>query len=224
MKKVVLYTARFSSPGRFRTHTSSLPAEDRIYYTDIDVEEGCHQMIPVGKDRTVKNDFYYIKKMNLNYISIPIKRQRFVKICIPDELFDNYEYSIYADIKRPITSNFDSMISFLQDGSDFLIRTHPERDCAYKEAEFLLRKNRYDNSDILKQVEFYKKEGFPTHSGLYWSAQLFRRHTKELKEFSKLWWEQVERFSYRDQISLPYVVWKTGIKISGKPRREWRKI
>ena len=107
MKKVVLYTARFGTPGRFRTHVSSLPAEDRIYYTDIDVEEGCHQIIPVGRHRMVKNNFYRVKKMNLNYISVPIKRQRFVKICVPDELFDNYEYSIYADIKRPILSNFD---------------------------------------------------------------------------------------------------------------------
>lgn len=214
MKKVVLYTARFGTPGRFRTHESSLPADDRIYYTDIDVEEGCHQMVPVGRSRTVKNDFYQIRKMNLDHISPPIKRQRFVKICIPDELFDNYEYSIYADIKRPVVSNFDQLIKFLQDGSDFLVRKHPGRNCAYKEADFLLRKNWYDNSAILKQVEFYKKEGFPAHSGLYWSVQLFRRHTKELKEFSRLWWKQVERYSYRDQISLPYVAWKTGMRIS----------
>ncbi len=214
MKKFVLYTARFGMPGRYRNHKSSLPKVKRIYYTDVDIKEGCHQMIPVGKGKFKQNDFYHVKKMNLNHISIPIKRQRFVKICVPDELFNNYEYSVYVDIKRPFSVDFEKLLNMLEHKSDFLTRWHPSRDCAYDEAKWLIRKGRFDEANILKQIEFYQKEKFPTHNGLYWTTILFRRHTKRLKEFSRLWWEQIKKYSHRDQISLPYVAWKYNMKIS----------
>ena len=191
-----------------------MPDVDRIYYTDVDIKKGCHQMIPVGEDREVKNDFYDVRRINLNHISLPIKRQRFVKICVPDELFDNYEYSVYVDIKRPNFIGFNQWLGHLEEGSDFLTRAHPVRDCAYEEAKWLIKKGRYDSKVIQKQIDFYKKEKFPTHDALYWTSIIFRRHTKRLKEFLRLWWEQVERFSYRDQVSLPYVARTYGMKIS----------
>lgn len=223
MKKFVMYTARYGTPGRLRTHECSTPDIDKIYFTDLDIKEDCHQTIPVGNGRIVKNDFYHVKRLNLDYISVPIKRQRFVKICVPDELFNNYEYSIYVDAKRPISVDFNFWLNLLESESDFLTRLHPGRDCAYDEAIWLIRKGWYDSVAISKQTEFYKKEKFPTHNGLYCSAHIFRRHTKKLKEFSKLWWEQIERYSYRDQVSLPYVAWKYGMKISVHPTRRWRR-
>ena len=214
-----MYTARFGTPGRFRGHDNSMPDVDRFYFTDVDMKEGCHQMIPVKKDREIKNDFYNVKRMNLDHISMPIKRQRYVKIYIPDEIFDNYEYSIYVDTKRPVFIDFEWWLSHLKDDSDFLIRQHPARDCAYAEAAWLIKKGWFDEANISRQVEFYKKDGFPPHNGLYYSAHIFRRHTKALREFSKLWWKQIEEFSYRDQISLPYAVWKHNVKVSFIPRR-----
>jgi len=223
MNKFVLYTARFGSPGRFKTHESTMPDVPNIYYTDVDMKKGCHHRIPVGKGRFKRNDFYQVKKMNLNHIAIPIKRQRFVKICIPDEIFDNYEYSVYVDIKRPALIDFEKLLTFLEPKSDFLIRIHRGRDCAYDEAKFLIKKGRFDSRAISKQMKFYQSEKFPAHNGLYRSAILFRRHTKRLKEFSRLWWAQVEKYSYRDQISLPYVAWKSGMKISEHPSRQRRR-
>jgi len=217
MKRFVMYTARFGKPGRLREHKNSMSDVDRIYYTDIDVKEGCHQMIPISGGEKTKNDFYNVKRINLNHISLPIKRQRFIKICIPDEIFNNYEYSVYADIKRPAHVDFDRWLSYLDDDSDFLVRLHPQRGCAYDEGRWLIKKDRYDTEDIKKQLNFYKKEGFPAQNELYHTVQLIRRHTKRLKEFSRLWWEQVERFSYRDQVSLPYAIWKFGMKISVFP-------
>ncbi len=220
-KKFVIYTAHFGRAGRYRRHEKSLPNVDMIYFTDVEnVEAGCNKIIPVGKGRTVKNDIYEIRKMNLDFIKdSPIKRQRFVKICIPDEIFDNYEYSVYLDIKRPHFIDLDYTLSCLEEGTDILLARHRERDCAYKEAEFLLRKGFYDSEAIKRQVAFYRWERFPEHAGLWRSGLIFRRHTTQLKAFSRLWWEQVERFSYRDQISLPYTIWKYDMPFSTFPRR-----
>ena len=201
MKKFVLYTAVFGKAGNSRTHSVVTPNVDRFCFTDINVG----------------HDDYQIKKMDLNHISpIAVRRQRFIKICIPDEIFDNYEYSVYVDRKHPLNLDFDYYVSTLEPGSDFATREHryKRRICVYEEGRVCIEGGKGNREEILKQLDFYRSEGYPVDNGLYATFIVFRRHTKRLKEFSHLWWEQIERFSHRDQISLPYVAWKYGMKIS----------
>lgn len=214
MKKFVLYTAIFGEPGRFTFPEISPPDVDRFCFTDFDIESGCHQMIPVRKERFKKNDFYQINKMSLNHLD-PIRRNRFVKICIPDEIFDNYEYSLYVDCKRPVKLDFKRLLSYMEPGSDFLAWRHrSKRDCLYEEGLFCIKIGKDTMENIMKQLSLYMNEKCPAHNGLYEGGMLFRRHTKELKEFMKLWWKQVVKYSFRDQISLPYVAWKYNMKVS----------
>ena len=197
MKKFVLYTAIFEKMSVFRSLKLSIPNVDKFCYTDLDI----------------KNDFYEIRGMELNRLD-PTRRNRFVKICIPDEIFDNYEYSLYLDSKHPMSIDFEQLLSCMEPESDFLLSKHPRRDCIYEEGKVCIEKGKGFRAGILKQLDFYRSENYPPHNGLYAAYWLFRRHTKKLKEFSKLWWEQVDKYSYRDQISLPYVAWKYGMKIS----------
>ena len=203
MKKFVLYTAIFGKTGRFNVPDISIRDVDRFCFTDLDV----------------LSKFYQIKKMELNRL-ISVRRQRFVKICIPDEIFDNYEYSVYVDCKRPYSVNFKKLLDCMEEGSDIVTRRHRRRSCAYDEGEFCIIKKKDHSAVILKQLEYYKSQKYPDHNGLQASGLLIRRHTKRMKEFSKLWWQQVERYSHRDQISLPYVAWKYGMKISICGRRK----
>jgi len=204
MKKFVLYTAIFGRMGRgVHSPEISIPNIDRFCFTDLDI----------------KNDFYQIEKMNLDHISlISIRQQRFIKICIPDEIFDNYEYSVYVDCKRESVIDFEWLLSFMEPQSDFVTRQHKTRDCIYEEGRVCIEKRKDDEATILKQLDFYRSENYPVHNGLHYSYILLRRHTNRLREFSKLWWEQIEKYSYRDQISLPYVTWKHDMKISICPR------
>jgi len=199
MKKFVLYTAVFGKLGKSRTPQLSNPDVDRFCYTDLDIND----------------EFYQIRKMNLDHLEA-VRRQRLIKVCIPDEVFDNYEYSFYVDRKHPIKVDFDYFLSLLEPQSDFATRPHryKRRTCVYEEGRVCIEGGKGNEADILKQLEFYKKENYPVDNGLYATFVLFRRHTKRLKEFSRLWWEQIERYSHRDQISLPYVAWKYGMKIS----------
>lgn len=199
MKKFILYAAVFGKKSFFRKPELADPDMDRILYTDLDVFE--------------PHVFYQVKKMSLNHLA-PIRRNRWVKICIPDEIFYNYEYSLYMDYKHPTAIDFDNMLDCLKPGSDILITKHPRRDCVYEEGKICIELKKDNEKDILRALNFYRSENYPAHNGLYANWWLFRRHTKEMREFSKLWWEQVEKYSCRDQISLPYVAWEHGIKIS----------
>jgi len=196
---------------------------DKICYTDLDIESGCHQKLPVRKKRVIQNDFYQMKIIKLDHLT-PRRRNRFIKIMIPDEIFDNYEYSFYVDCKHPIVVDFEKYVDILNAAdppADFLARQHPRRGCLYDEAKFCLLRGKGEREDIFKQVAFYKKENFPIHNGLYAGYWLARRHTPRLKKFMKAWWEQILKYSDRDQISLPYVAWKQGISIPiyCRPRR-----
>lgn len=214
MKKFVLYTARFGEPGRFNIPEVSIPDVDSFFFTDLDIKEGKHQGIPIRKNQYVRNDVYEVKKMNLDHLP-PIRRQRQVKICIPDEIFNNYEYSVYIDCKRPLAVDFEWLLSFLVPDSDFATRLHRrKRDCIYEEGKICIERGMDSRENISKQLDFYESEGYPVHNGLYWTTILFRRHTERLKTFSMFWWMQLEKYSLRDQISLPYVAWKHKMKIS----------
>ena len=203
MRKFILYTALFGKIGRgVHSPKVSIPDVDRFCFTDLDI----------------KSDFYQIKKMNLDPL-VSIRAQRFVKICIPDEIFDNYEYSVYVDCKRESVIDFEWLLDFMESGSDFVTRQHKTRDCIYEEGRVCIEKGRDDEATILKQLDFYRKEGYPIHNGLHYSYILLRRHTRRLKKFSRLWWGQLEQYSHRDQISLPYVAWKHNVRISICPRQ-----
>ena len=197
MKKFVLYTAIFGKMGRFNIPGVSIPDVDKFCFTDLNVQ----------------SHFYQVKEMDLSRL-VSVRRQRFIKICIPDEIFDNYEYSVYLDCKRPYSIDFKYLLKCMAPDSDFLTRKHRRRTCVYDEGEFCIGKKKDKETTILDQLDFYRSENYPSHNGLYASGFLLRRHTKKLKEFSKLWWEQVKKYSYRDQISLPYVAWKHGVWIS----------
>lgn len=208
MKKYVLYTAVFGIFGKGRTHDVSTPNVDKICYTDL-------------KNFTWRD--YQVRKINLSHISpLSVRQQRYAKICIPDEIFNNYEYSIYVDLKHPIDVDFDRYASCLEPECDFATRSHryKRRICVYEEGRVCANGGKGDRKQIAKQLDFYRSENYPTNNGLYATFIVFRRHTPRLKEFSKLWWEQIEKFSHRDQISLPYVAWKCGMEISlcGKAR------
>lgn len=214
MKKFVIYTARFGEPGRFNFPEVSIKRVDRICYTDLRVLPGCGTSIPVRKGKFKLNDFYDMRKIKANQKN-SIMQQRFMKIIIPEEIFNNYEYSAYVDCKRPIRIDFEDCVRQLKDGSDFLTRKHPARDCVYDEARFCINKDGTKGSvcDIEKQVDHYKKRGYPEHNGLYLTSWVFRRHTEKVKWLSEFWWDQLVRFSHRDQISLPYVAWKHNMDI-----------
>jgi len=198
MKKFVLYTAVFGKMGRgIHTPKISIPDVDRFCFTDMDI----------------KHDFYQIRKMNLNPLA-SVRKQRFIKICIPDEIFDNYEYSVYVDCKRESLIEFEWLLDFMEPQSDFVTRQHKTRDCVYDEGQVCIEKRIDDKETILKQLDSYRKENYPVHNGLHYSFILLRRHTEKLRIFSMLWWMQLERYSFRDQISLPYVAWKHNMKIS----------
>lgn len=123
-------------------------------------------------------------------------------------VLETYEYVVWIDGDMQIVNpNFPrEIIEYMENG--FVLSPHFDgRDCAYGEAT--IRPLKYENEPLDEQVEAYEKDGFPHNYGLYECGVLARRmKTPGLKELGELWHEQNLKWSYQDQVSLPYCLWK----------------
>ena len=128
------------------------------------------------------------------------------------EYFD-CEYSLWIDGNNTLLLSPSNIIDEYLKDCDIATFKHPARNCAYDELEECV-KCQLDKEELMRrQLKDYEAEGFPRGFGLNAGGFILRRHTDQIKEFNELWWEQICKYSRRDQLSLNYVLWKTGIKM-----------
>jgi hypothetical protein len=69
-----------------------------------------------------------------------------------------------------------------------------------------------ENPNILNnQYKSYISEGFNDNC-LFENSCLIRKNNSIVKDINNLWWSEYQKWSCRDQISLPYVFWKLDYK------------
>ena len=92
---------------------------------------------------------------------------------------------------------------------------HCERDCIYNEAIVCKYYNRGNYSKIKQQMEKYKKEGFPQRYGMLEANVIVcnLQNSTSIKILEDWWNEFIVSQSMRDQLALPYVLWKNHYKI-----------
>lgn len=128
------------------------------------------------------------------------------------EYVGEYDISISVGAQAQLVGDFNLFLeSFLPTDKkiDMSMAKHPARICAYAESNKCIVK-KLDDPDIIKrQMSFYKKEGFPKNSGLICGGGIIRKHNRpNLEKHCELWWDQVNKWSYRDQLSFNYILWK----------------
>ena len=89
---------------------------------------------------------------------------------------------------------------------------HRWNTCIYKEAQDIL-KEKVDVPELINpQVEYYRANGYPENNGLYELPVLIRKKSDRNNLINLRWWEQICKFSSRDQVSFPVVMWSLGLK------------
>lgn len=128
----------------------------------------------------------------------------------PHILFDKYEYSIFIDANVQIVADLVPMISTLN--SNFIsIHRQPGRDCIYDEAEAIISLKKAKKEEVKHQIDSYKNNGFPHHFGLFQTNVLVRRHNdSECIKIMDCWWEEMVKYTKRDQLSFTYTLWSLG--------------
>ena len=123
-----------------------------------------------------------------------------------------YDISISTGGQIHPNCNLDNFLKeFLPSDEKIDMAMHDRgiRKGVYDEAAACKRKGKDEPKLIDRQMEFYRKEGLPSNTGILSTGIIIRKHNRpNVEEHCEKWWEQIKRWSHRDQLSLNYVLWK----------------
>ena len=141
----------------------------------------------------------------------PILINRYLKMH-PKEVLSEYDLSLYIDGRVLIISDVEECFDYINDKTGLAIHDHYKRDSVYEEALVCIHKNIGNKKNIKKLIQQYRVEKFPSNYGLFEATFIASDlRNKKALEILDCWWQHfLESGTLRDQLSLPYVLWKKG--------------
>lgn len=200
-ERIAIYTAIFGSYDSLLEPAWVPDNCDFFIITD--------QSIPsTSKWKTVKVDWKSVG------VDGNVKRNRYCKM-FPHKLptISEYKYSIYIDGNVKPVTDFTAFINMLGEyGMGFHL--HSSRECVYEEAKVCIYSGKDTKENINAHMDYLRKQGFPENYGMLECNLIVRDHDDAaMKKVMEMWWEEFCKRSKRDQLSLPYVLFKNGIKV-----------
>lgn len=142
-------------------------------------------------------------------------------------VMDAKRYKILPHLYLPdaeITIWVDGNITALMDArelverylvdADLALFLHPRRATVWEEFSTLRTDPRfaipYLQKHLTEQEAAYRTEGLPENAPLYECNFMIRRNIESVNRLMDAWWAQICRWQWRDQVSLPYVLWRYG--------------
>jgi O-antigen biosynthesis protein len=142
----------------------------------------------------------------------PRMNAKHYKMAVPDAGPNDISVWIDASIRVTDVHEMVKVIKAALKGHDLALFKHPERTSVYDEAVVSMNLPKYAGLPLLKQADTYIAAGLPADAGLWAGGVIARRHHAQRVNFEKEWWAENVEWSYQDQLSLPYVLWKNNIK------------
>ncbi|KAI3840988.1 hypothetical protein MKX03_018219 [Papaver bracteatum] len=135
-------------------------------------------------------------------------------------LFPQARYSIWVDAKSQFRRDPLGVLEALlwRRTSVLAISEHGARSSVYDEGKAVVKKNKATPEEVEIQLEQYRRDGFPDEKrfngkkALSEASVIVRELTPLTNLFMCLWFNEVVRFTSRDQLSFPYVVRKLNMK------------
>jgi Protein of unknown function (DUF616) len=189
---VLVYSAVFGGYDQPKTHVSqNVQAEYRRF--------------------SEENDLFLPDHMRELHPRLLAKYYKMQPYVMPD--YAEYDYVVWIDGSGALLAP-DSLRTLIGCcGKGYTVFKHPERDCIYDEAAFCRDYEKYRTQPILQQVDAYRRAGYPAHNGLYACGLIVRDTRKDYKALDSAWLQENLRWSYQDQLSFPYLLWKLGIQV-----------
>jgi hypothetical protein len=155
-------------------------------------------------------------------INNKVQLSRFPKL-LPHRLLKDYDYSIYIDGSYDLIGDISELFEYMDEEPLAFFPHSDGRTTIMEEAEAIILSEKADPLLVRKQLETYKNNGFQDNIGLFEAGILVRAHNDLwVIEAMEQWWHEIKTHTQRDQLSLPYVLWKTGLDfhiISGNNRK-----
>ena len=199
MNKKVVYTAIYGNKDILKDPIYVTSDFDYICFTnDTNIKSGVWKVVyeaPIHED--------------------PVRSAKIFK-AKPHDYLSEYDISLWVDANFLIYGDLNLFLEEahnLKDTNMMLFQHDQERFCLYDEAEVVIRHQKDDIELVKRQIQKYKKEGYPPQRGLSANSIMLRKHNKnDMMALGNMWWEEISQFSRRDQLSLYYCTWKLELK------------
>lgn len=172
---------------------------------------GCRKILITDNPNLAMDDVEVIVSKGIP--NDPVRSARQPKHC-PHRFFGNFDWSIWIDNKSSLLmqpSNIVDELSRQDPDGVFFAFPHFRRNCLYDEAKTVIQNGLDDRKIVRKQIKMYRNEGMPKSFGLIESHFLVRKNVRDVRDFGDAWYEEIKKFSRRDQISFPYLARKMGL-------------
>lgn len=211
------YKKKYGDSVKFSVSDSKFDLKKLVVYTAITGDyDNLREPLFINKDITyvcftnnqkLKSDIWnieYIQDDQLDnmYLAKKVKMN-------PDLYFQEFETSVWIDGKFEVRGDFRTYIEKYGKEKPILCFPHFQRDCIFDEAAVCICEKKGKKEDIIRQIADYYQEGYPVNNGLYEMGCIIRKHNDGLvKKLMREWEREVINYSYRDQLSFPYICWK----------------
>lgn len=163
----------------------------------------------------------------------PIRSARAVKI-LGHHVLSSHDVTVWIDNRVRLKVGIDELVDrFLPSDADIALPLHSYHRTLADEFNAVLS-GRFDDPRAVRD----QRQSYLRHSPLlatepvYWTAILIRRNNDAVRRFNTIWWENVLRYSRRDQLSFPFAqalspdVIVSPIEIDNfeSDVHEWRKV
>ncbi|KAL9342407.1 hypothetical protein Peur_065732 [Populus x canadensis] len=148
---------------------------------------------------------------------------------LPHRLFPSARYSIWLDSKLRLQVDPLLVLEYFlwRKGHEYAISNHYDRHCVWEEVVQNKKLNKYNHTVIDQQFAFYQADGLKRFnvsdpnkllpSNVPEGSLIVRAHTPMSNLFSCLWFNEVDRFTPRDQLSFAFTYQKLRRMNPGKP-------
>lgn len=140
----------------------------------------------------------------------------------PESMLSEYKASLYMDANIQIADKwiYEKCIEYARRQVQLVtvhLSTIPHpfaphaRDDIYEHVYDMCSIAVDHDFSAIKQCHALYKKGFPAHYGLNENNLIFRLHTNVMRCVDEEWWWWIVNFSFRDQFSYMYCLWKNNI-------------
>jgi len=194
MNKICVYSC-ITNEYELRLNEQNFENADFYFFTD--------------KEATATKPWREKKAVNL--FTDPRRNARYHKL-LSHEMFPEYDYSIWIDGSVVLKINPQDLVKEMGN-ADILTSYHPLRTKVVDEAEECKRLFLDIPSVIDTHVQKMFADGFKDNAGLAETKVVVRKNTPLVNEFNMIWFYTLVTGSLRDQLTFPYAVWTTGVKV-----------
>ena len=171
--------------------------------TPVDEIDGVRHILITKTEQSVEG-WECLIATHFSLHSKPERRNAKIYKILPELFFPDCTHSIWIDSGYAIGCDPQEYVK--QFSGDFAVHKHPNRSCLYVEGEAVKQKNKDSHNLVDAQMAHYKERKHPKNAGLYACGVIVRRHSPAVLQLDLAWWEQICRFSSRDQLSLPFAM------------------